>query len=130
VIQMDDYKGADGRIDWTAYRRAQVDAGESCRKCGSFIVFSKGYPTTCHDCDRLEEESGEVVHDSSVRCPKCRRVMNVHDSEFWDLYEEGEHEVSCRSCDHEFTVSSRVSYSFESPELLPEEAEPESEEGK
>lgn len=126
MISIDDYKKADGHIDWSAYRRAKVDAGDECRKCGSYILFGgKGYPTTCRDCDRLEEDKGEVWHDSSVRCPKCRHVMDVSGSELYELYEEGEHEISCRSCDHDFTVNTRVEHSFESPELIPEPPEPE-----
>jgi hypothetical protein len=36
----------------------------------------------------------------------------VDRNEWWKLYEEGEHEVTCPHCDEDFSVSTRVSYSF------------------
>lgn len=131
MVEMEDFRKADGQIDWTAYRRAKVNAGDDCRRCGRYILFGgNGYPTTCRDCDRLEEDAGEVWHDSSVRCPKCRRVMDVSGCELYKLYEEGTHDISCQSCDHDFEVTTRVEHSFMSPELIQEpEESSESEEG-
>ena len=45
-------------------------------------------------------------------CPHCGTECDVSDNGWWKLYEEGEHEVSCPSCDEDFTVSTRVSFSF------------------
>lgn len=46
------------------------------------------------------------------KCPHCGCVCDISKTEWWQLYEEGEHEVSCPECDGEFSVTTRVSYSF------------------
>ena len=46
------------------------------------------------------------------KCPHCGEVCDVSDNGWWRLYQEGEHEVSCPHCDGDFTVVTRVSYSF------------------
>lgn len=46
------------------------------------------------------------------KCPHCGQCASVSDNEWWRLYEEGEHEVTCPECELDFTVSTRVSYSF------------------
>lgn len=50
------------------------------------------------------------------KCPHCGEVCDVSDNEWWRLYEEGEHEVTCPHCDGDFTVSTSVSYSFSTDE--------------
>lgn len=57
--------------------------------------------------DRLE-----FFLNNEPKCPHCGHDCNVSDNEWWELYEEGEHEVTCPSCDQDFTVSTSVSYSF------------------
>ena len=52
----------------------------------------------------------------SPKCPHCGEVCDVSDNEWWKLYEEGEHEVTCPHCDGDFTVSTSVSYSFSTDE--------------
>lgn len=130
MTSIDDYKKADGRIDWDAYNAAQVRAGEKCSRCGHFIVFARGYRDECHSCKALDEDKGEVWHDDKVRCPKCRHTMDVHGSELYELYEEGTHDISCRSCDHDFEVTTRVQHSFMSPDLIKPEESAVSEEAK
>lgn len=49
---------------------------------------------------------------SNPRCPHCGEGCDVDRNEWWKLYEEGEHEVTCPHCDEDFSVSTRVSYSF------------------
>lgn len=46
------------------------------------------------------------------KCPHCGQECSVSENEWWNLYEEGEHEVTCPSCDEDFSVSTRVRYSF------------------
>lgn len=46
------------------------------------------------------------------RCPHCGTECDVSDNDWWRLYAEGEHEVSCPHCNGDFTVSTQVSYSF------------------
>lgn len=50
--------------------------------------------------------------NKNPKCPHCESVCDVSENEWWNLYEEGEHEVTCPACDLDFTVSTRVSYSF------------------
>jgi hypothetical protein len=47
------------------------------------------------------------------KCPHCGGDVDVSDNDLWRIYEEGEHEISCPHCDEDFTVSTRVSYSFD-----------------
>jgi uncharacterized Zn-finger protein len=54
--------------------------------------------------------------NSNPRCPHCGEVCDVSENEWWKLYEEGEHEVTCPHCEGDFTVSTRVSYSFSTDE--------------
>jgi len=46
------------------------------------------------------------------KCPHCGAVCAISENEWWRLYEEGEHDVSCPHCDGDFSVTARVSYSF------------------
>lgn len=54
----------------------------------------------------------DFVRNDKPKCPHCGHDCCVIDNEWWELYEEGEHEVTCPSCDQDFTVSTSVSYSF------------------
>lgn len=47
------------------------------------------------------------------KCPHCGDAVDVSDNDLWRIYEEGEHEVDCPHCENEFSVSTRVSYSFD-----------------
>lgn len=46
------------------------------------------------------------------KCPHCGAELDIGENDWWRLYEEGEHEVACPLCDGDFTVTTRVSYSF------------------
>ena len=69
---------------------------------------------------KAKEEDGFFPSDywasDEPKCPHCGHVCHVSDNEWWDLYEEGEHEKECPSCEGKFTVSTRVSYSFSTDE--------------
>lgn len=119
MVNLDNYKKEDGRYDWNAYHRAQVNAGERCTACRQIIIFGNGYPSKCNDCERIQEDADEVSHDSRIRCPKCRHTSPIDDR--YELYSEGEHDVSCDECGHDFQISTYVSHSFRSPALLPEQ---------
>ena len=121
--EMDDFKGEDGKIDWGAYKQAQVDSGEDCQKCGSFLMFPKGYPTLCTSCKKAEGTE-EIWHDSFVRCPKCGYMWDPMVCEDYHLLSDGDHDAFCCECDHEFAMGTSVSFSFKSPARIQEE-EPE-----
>jgi DNA-directed RNA polymerase subunit RPC12/RpoP len=118
MIRIADHIGPDGRVDWDAYRAAQRANGDRCFVCGATILFGPGHLDRCNACKALDEDRDEVTHDDFVRCPKCRHTMNVREE--YDLFQDGTHELACDECGHEFEVTTVVSYSFRSPELLPD----------
>lgn len=114
--QLNDFKKTDGSIDWNAHDKARQAAGESCSQCRAFIIFAKGHPTFCTDCENLQRSNHEVTHHSLIRCPGCGTTRVVE-----DLFQEGEHSVCCWNCELDFTVVCEVSYSFRSPERIPKD---------
>lgn len=54
----------------------------------------------------------EFWENDNPKCPHCGYVCDISDNEWWRMYEEGEHEAECPSCDKEFLVETRVSFSF------------------
>lgn len=123
-VSFADHKGTDGKIDWNAYnaasevaRKADVDDGVYCYKCGMYIIFGRGSGRQlCQQCRGLYE-SCEVTHDKLIRCPACSDTIRPSDDHY-DLYGDGEHQITCDECSHSFEVSTRVSYSFTSPALI------------
>lgn len=133
MISFKDFEGADGFIDWKAYRQAQVAAGEACSFCGAAIMSSErreAAPQKCGQC-RWLAQAGSVAHDRLVRCPACGDSGRVADVEDNTLYEDGDHEVQCAHCEATYTVTTRVSHAFYSPARLapPTEEAKDGEEG-
>ncbi len=120
-ILLSSFEKEDGSIDWAGYQKAKIDNGERCYQCSSFILFANGYKRLCARCNEMQSIEGMVTHNNRVRCPKCRKEMGVQDYELYELYEEGEHLISCQNCDCDFNVETEVNYTFKSPELLREE---------
>ena len=56
----------------------------------------------------------EFIEDAHIRCPKCLHIERVEADT--GIYAEGEHVVSCNSCGEDYTVSTRVYWSFHSLE--------------
>lgn len=131
---MDDFKGVDGKTDWTAYdkaqkayRQQQVANGDYCYQCGAYILFGgKGYQQSCGDCRGLIDSSS-ISHKSKIRCPYCRHTFNPAESDNYEVYQEGEHTVYCGMCDKDFEVSTHIQHTFHSPALIHDE-EPEDDE--
>jgi DNA-directed RNA polymerase subunit RPC12/RpoP len=119
TTKLDDYKKPNGDIDWNSYHAAQKASGEVCSQCGNYLVWGKGHPDRCGSCKALDD-SGEVSHHSTIRCPACGHQMEASDHE---LYEDGAHDVVCGECDHEFEVEVSISFTFTSPARKEEEAE-------
>lgn len=124
-VNVDDFE-TDDKIDWAAYHKAQVAAGEICSKCGTHLMYffanSPKGPTECRACKGIAETS-ELDHEIYVRCPKCKCTWNPRETEDYHLMEDGEHSVACEDCGHDFEVSTIVSYSFCSPGLISDECE-------
>jgi hypothetical protein len=125
MTKMDDFR-IDGRIDWTAYNKAQKDNGEVCCRCGDYIVFASGYMSECYSCKLLKEDKDEVRHERQIRCPHC---CARHDIErFSDyFYREGPVSLTCSTCELDFEVEVEVTYSFKSPALVDQGTEDEDE---
>jgi len=120
---MEDYRGTDGNIDWSLYYKAQKDAGETCYECGQYIVnvLKRDFiphRQKCKNCESMESDPREISHHSFIRCPKCKATMIVSDLESYRLYNDGEHEIMCQECEHEFEIRTDIEYSFNSPELI------------
>lgn len=100
----------------------EVANGAKCYRCEGLASFvcPPGHRKLCHECKAIEENKDSVDSSKYIRCPKCRNSWSPYDREHYDLYGDGEHQVMCQDCDHEFEVRTSVSYSFESPALLPE----------
>lgn len=69
---------------------------------------------------KAKEEDGPFPSDywsnKDPRCPHCGTECDVSKQEWWKLYEEGEHDVTCPHCYEDFTVTTRVQYSFSTDE--------------
>jgi DNA-directed RNA polymerase subunit RPC12/RpoP len=118
------YKKEDGTTDWSAYNKALLDNGEICYKCRHFILRPVGYQALCFECKELATSSEPVSHHNRIRCPKCGNQTNPSDHEDRCAYEEGDWEIWCTECDHQFIVEVRVEYSYTSPAQISEEKEP------
>lgn len=122
-VKIDDYEGPNGTVDWQAYRKASIENGEKCRDCGAFIMSPSGHPSWCYDCNDARSNTGEINHNRMVRCPACRYMWAPGEHDDYELLSDEEHEVNCYECNHEFTITTNVSYSFDSPPLLNTEEE-------
>ena len=58
----------------------------------------------------------EFRGNKSPKCPHCGKYCDISEYEWYDLYEEGEHEKECPSCDREFSISTHVKYTFNTDE--------------
>ena len=116
MINIDDHTKEDGSVDWNSYNQAKIDNGDACYRCESVILFGEGFKRLCGNCNRLSLD-GEIHHKKFVRCPSCRHSWNPSDSDDYQFFEEGEHELTCPICEHEFEISTQVSYNFTSPEV-------------
>lgn len=118
----EDFTAPNGDFDHVAFRAARVLNGECCIDCESWIWTPPGHCVKCGDCQALDG-ADEVTHDDYIRCPKCRASFDAVGDDNYELYGDGEHDVACPTCDHEFEVCTNVSYSFTSPELIQDEAD-------
>jgi len=123
MTNINDFK-KDGRTDWDAYNQAEIDIGERCSNdnCKQFIGLGKGEKRLCYSCTRLTDKE-EINHENLVRCPKCGHTQNPYDGESGDIYCDGQHSIYCDECDCEYEITTNVSYTFDSPELLEEKNE-------
>ena len=128
MIKFDDYKlpGPGDKIDWSAYRKAQINIGENCYQCEGVVSYfnAPGYKELCSSCKGLKS-SEDVYHDDFIRCPKCGHEENVHDRDDYEIFGDGEHDTSCNECNHKYMITTYVSYDFRSPARIEKKNEEE-----
>lgn len=122
MISFEDFRLADGNIDWRALQQAEVKAGERCYRCYAMIrpLTKSTGERLCYDCKQLDEaKTEEVEHQRLIRCPKCSHLSDVTewDCDYAEVFTDGEHDVQCDECQHEFDISTRVEFYFTSPKL-------------
>lgn len=58
----------------------------------------------------------QYKRNDDPRCPHCDFIIDISKNEFYELYEEGEHEIQCPSCEKNITVKSEIEYKFSTDE--------------
>lgn len=117
MTEMEHFR-VNGKIDFKAYREAQIRAGERCSECHRYTMpFPwQGYAGRCRECIRLLE-AGEATHGCRVRCPHCRAVQDAfYSGAVREPFNENP-KMTCDSCGETYTISVRVLYEFTSPAL-------------
>lgn len=114
MIKMADYEDKKGKVNWQAYRKAQIDAGEKCYRCGTYTLFGEKYRHLCQDCKALDDNPNEIRHSSYIRCPHCGHYENIWDMEYYDYLTEGIHEYNCENCEKEYDFQTYIEFTFES----------------
>lgn len=76
MIEIEEFRGANGHVDWQAFHAAKVKAGERCGRCAVFILFPSGHEDTCGECKAMEAP-GEMDHGRLLRCPHCQTTFNA-----------------------------------------------------
>lgn len=129
MILMERYRTENGGLDWSAYNKAQVDAGEKCCTCGAFIASWNGHRQECYDCRAMHIDNTEITHGTRIRCPHCRTQIDINeDGECGhgdDIYREGTHEITCYICHENFEIETQVTFTFTSPAVIDEDEEEE-----
>ena len=98
-----------------------------CKRCGKeCAAWING--GLCYDCLRkkhLEDIRESIIEgepdtfsDEYIVCPYCGAAISDEDLiDYPELYEDGEHEISCIECDKKFKVDTSVSYSWETHKM-------------
>lgn len=122
LLDTDNYRDANGRLDWDRYKKAEIEHGQSCSKCGQFILWPKGHPQECSECKELEKNAESVRHEELIRCPQCVHQFKAYvDCDDGERLEDGEHNIECPECQAKFQIVTHVSFSFESPAIQKKE---------
>lgn len=69
--------------------------------------------TNAHRENRLD-----YMCNQAPKCPHCDSEIDVSGNELYQLYEDGEHEITCPKCDKQFLVVSQQYWMF-STDLQP-----------
>ncbi len=131
-INIDDYEKPDGSIDWEKYRKAQLDNGEICSKCSSYIVWrSTDGPSLCYECKQINKDLEEFSHSRFIICPFCKKSVDPSEIDHPSVaYEDGHHAFTCLDCEKEFEVETSVSFYYTSRKLDEDEIDGNNESGQ
>ena len=58
----------------------------------------------------------EFRSDTFAKCPHCGHEGDVNDNEWFQLYDEGDHDIECPACGEDFVVTSVAHFTFETDE--------------
>ena len=110
------------REDYQARHKAEIEEGLWCYQCGGMASsplgkLTCGYRRLCYHCRKFNTSPEEVTDSKFVRCPKCRERWEGYELCSYEGLEDGEHEITCPGCEHEFTVTVATEFHFTSPAL-------------
>ena len=99
-----------------------------CKMCGKYDKLAWVNGGYCYDClklrnlakvrESIEEGDPDTFSSDYVVCPYCGAAISDEDLiDYPELYEDGEHEISCIECDKKFKVDTSVSYSWETHKM-------------
>lgn len=96
-----------------------MSAFRTCRDCGDFIWRDEA----CRTCAAAAKDE-KMSSDRAIRCPACRATIDPSERDWWEygVFEEGNHDVSCPHCDHDFEVQTWIRHTFESPAMIQQRA--------
>jgi uncharacterized Zn-finger protein len=103
-------------------------ATKICERCGKNKLMLS-WESLCYECQKIvelekiqanileatDDEEVDTFSSDYVICPYCGEAMdNCYGYEdFPELYEEGDHLVTCPNCDKEFVLETSISYYYE-----------------
>lgn len=70
----------------------------------------------------MPSDKEEMVSSTHVRCPRCGHEWRVDRENHYHFhfFEAGVRVVDCNECDYHFRVTTFVTFTFESPEMVEE----------
>lgn len=58
----------------------------------------------------------EYMNNDRPKCPHCDEIYSISDNETWQLYEEGTHTITCKSCRKSFDVVAEATFRYSTDE--------------
>lgn len=99
-----------------------------CERCGKNKLMLS-WESLCYECQKkvefekiqanileaTDDEEVDTFSSDYVICPYCGEAMDTcyGYEDFPELYEEGDHLVTCPNCDKEFVLETSISYYYE-----------------
>ena len=86
-----------------------------CTKCGGTTWAHEDMPALCGACTIMQTDPNEIDHERLLRCPACGYMEGAKDALHDDEHSDGDQDVSCGKCGHDYTVRVDVSVLYTSP---------------